>query len=468
MKENSSLYVLLYNYLLAKIHYGFYPKGGYLPSIIELSSLFGVSTMVVRTAFQRLRENGYLSSDSFERSVVLYDLENPKQEFPQKLLIQRDDFDDFHRSFDLIFPSIYFSGLSMCDSRDLEKLRLIMDRSVDAWDSPLVDFLAHVAKRLQNSLIADIYYDVTLFSYPTYLDYLAKDQSRWEHHQKVLHKRLLDILVLKENGNTAALRSIMKKAYPLIDFCPIQSKQERNSPYQWGKPQICLSAASKIVSRIYNGEYKVHTFLPSARILSEELSVAVITMRRSIVLLNDLGVVESVNGKGTKVLSAEEGLHKVKWDNPAIRKNSILYLESLHMLAITCRQIADSLFPFVSSEDKMLLLDKIRSLKGKPHTVQAGTLCLKTFIYTSNLLSLRNVYDKLFSLLVWGQPLSYLKMDLEPDQYTGLLISGLESNDPDLFGSALEQAYSAAFLSSQEKLTEIGMEEAKRLVLPAR
>lgn len=466
MKENN-LYILLYNYLLARIHYGFYPKGGYLPSILELSNLFGVSTMVVRTAFNLLRENGYLSGGTIERPVVLYDIENPKQEFPQKLLITGADFDDFHRCFDLVFPSIYFCGLSMCDKQDLDELRLIMNRSADAWDSPLVDFLAHVAKRLQNSLIVDLYYDVTLFSYPTYLDYLAKDQSRWKHHHKVLHKRLLEILALKEDKNTAALQAIMKQAYPPIDYHPILiSQQERNSPYHWGKPQICLSTASEIVFRICNGEYNVDTFLPSARILSEELSISIITMRRSIVLLNDLGVVESVNGKGTKVVSPEQGMHKVKWDNPTIRKNIILYLESLHMLAITCRRLADSLFPLISPEEKMILRDKIRLLKGESHAGQANTLCLKTLIYSSNLLSLRDVYDKLFSLLVWGQPLSYLEPFLQLDQYTDLLIASLESNDTVQFGSALEQAYSATFHSSKNKAIISGIKEAEALLLP--
>lgn len=464
MKENN-LYILLYNYLLARIHYGLYPKGGYLPSILELSNLFGVSTMVVRTAFKLLRENGILSSGT-ERPVVLYNFENPRQEFPQKLLIQGADFNDFHQSFDLVFPSIYFCGLSMCNKQDLDELRLILDRSADVWDSPLVDFLSHVAKRLQNSLITDIYYDVTLFSYPTYLDYLAKDKSRWEHHHKVLHKKLLEILALAENGNTDALEAIVKQSYPMIDFHPIMDRKERNSPYQWGKPQICLSTASEILSRICKGKYQVDTFLPSARILSEELSVPTITMRRSILLLNDLGVVESVNGKGTKAISPEEGLHKVKWDNPAIRKNIMLYLESLHMLAITCRSLADSLFSCISQEEKMILKDKIRLLKGESHAGLANTLCLKALIYSSNLLSLREVYDKLFSLLVWGQPLSYLKPDLQLDQYNDLLIDSLESNDAVQFGSALEQAYAATFQSSKNKVIMVGIKEAEGLLLP--
>ncbi|MCH1983248.1 GntR family transcriptional regulator [Ruminococcus sp. OA3] len=466
MKENS-LYGLIYNYLLIRIHYGFYPKGGYLPSILELSNLFGVSTMVIRTAFKLLRENGYLSYETTERPVVLYDFENPKQAFPEQLLIQGDDFEDFHRTFDLIFPSIYFCGLSICDNRDLEELRLILDRSADAWDSPLVDFLAHLAKRLQNSLVTDLYYDVTLFSYPTYLDYLAKDKARWKRHHEVLNKKLLEILALKERGNTAALQTIVNQAYPPMDWQPVlDSGKERNSPYRWGKSQVCLNTAGEIVSRICKGVYPVDTFLPSPRILSEELSVSLITVRRSIVLLNDLGVAESVNGRGTKVIPPERGVHKVNWSSPVIRKNTLLYLESLYMLAITCRRLAAFLFPLISPEEKATLKERICFIKGQSNAGHANTLCLQALISASNLLSLREVYDKLFSFIVWGQPLFYLKPHLQLDQYTDLLTESLDSNDAMQFGSALEQAYFATFRSSQSKAITVGIEEAERLILP--
>lgn len=467
MKENN-LYILIYNYLSVRIHYGFYPKGGYLPSILELSNLFGVSTMVIRTAFKLLRENGYLSYETFERPVVLYDFENPKQAFPKQLLIQGDDFEDFHRTFDLIFPSIYYCGLSICDNRDLEELRLILDRSADAWDSPLVDFLAHLAKRLKNSLVTDLYYDVTLFSYPTYLDYLAKDKARWKHHHEVLNKKLLEVLTLKESGNTAALQAIVDQAYPPMDWQPaFDSRKERNSPYQWGKPQICLTTASEIVSRIYKGIYPVDTFLPSPHILSKELSVSLITVRRSIVLLNDLGVVVSVNGKGTKVIPPELGVHKVNWSSPVIRRNTLLYLESLYILAITCRRLTSYLFPLISPEEKAVLRERIRLIKKQSNAGHMNTLCLQALICASNLLSLKEVYNKLFSFLVWGQPLFYLKPYLQLDQYADLLTGSLDSNDAMQFSSALEQAYFTTFRSSQSKAITVGIEEAESLILPS-
>lgn len=454
-------YVLIYNYLLTKIHYGFYPKGTHLPSIHKLSHLFGVSTMAVRGAFNLLRENGYLSYGGDGRSVVLRDSE--QQGFPGQILIQGNEMKDIYQSFNLIFPSIFFYGLSLCGKRDIEELRKILDCPEAAEDESVMEFLAYVTKRLNDPLLLDFYYDVLLFCYPTYLDYLAKDPKRWSHHQNVLYEKLLELLLLKESGNNSALWDMVNRPYPSFEPWPSSTDtKERSHLYQWGGPQIGLSTASEIVSRIYGGDYPVDTFLPSARILSKELSIALITMRRSIILLNDLGVAESINGKGTKVISPKQGLTKVQWNAPATRKNIMLYLESLYIQTITCRQLANSLFPLISPEEKNKLRDKIRFI----HAGQTITFCLNSLILASKLSSLKAIYDKLFGFLIWGQPLSYLEPYLQLDRQTDLLAAALEGNDALQFGRALEEAYLATFQSSQKKAIAVGIEEAKRLVLP--
>lgn len=460
-------YNLIYNYLLTRIHYGFYRKGEYLPSIDRLSSLFGVSTMVIRSTFTLLRKNGYLSAEGNGRSAVLYDSVSPDQEFPDLILMQKNDFKDLHQGFGLVFPSIFFAGLSMCDGQDLANLHKILDTPMHAWDVPIIEFLAYLANRLNNALLADLYYDAILFCYPTYLDHLAKDHVCWEPRREALHRDLLEILTLKERDDTEALWNMACQSCSCFSPRPLSTAQEKQkTTYQWGKSHVCLSAASELVSRIYSGEYPVGAYLPSARILSEELSVAIITMRRSIVLLNDLGVVESVNGKGTKVIPPEYGLQKIKWDDPAIRKNIMLYLESLYILVITCRLLATTLFPLIPPEEKARLRDQISLIKGEAHAGQANAFCLHALVSAARLSSLEAIYDKLFSFLVWGQPLSYLEPYLQLDRQTDLLAASLNVNDAAGFGRALEQAYIATFLSSQEKVIGLGIEEAKRLVLP--
>lgn len=464
--NGKNLYVLIYNYLLTRIHYGFYPEGEALPTIQNLSNLFGVSTMAVRGALGLLRQNGYIVSDDNGRSMVCVDPKNQARSFPPTVLIHGKALEDVHQSFDLIFPSIYFYGLSVCSERELDALRQILKKPLSAWDEPIILFLAHIVKQLKNPLLTDLYYDVMLFCYPTYFAYVAADQEQWKNICCSLSEKLENILLLTNSGD-AALWNVIKQTYPHFEpqSCS-DHRLEQDCLYHWGKPQICQTAASEIVARIYNGTYPMDTFLPSARVLAEEFSMAIITLRRSIILLNDLGVVESVNGKGTKVIPPEQGLKKVKWDDPTISKNIMLYLESLHILTITCRLLANSFFPLIGQDERTCIKEKIKLIHHKNQVGLANTICLKALVAVSNLPSLNVVYNKLFNFMILGQPLSYLKPSLLLDRYTEALVASLDSGDADQFGYALEQAYAVTFISSKQKAISMGIKEAENLFLP--
>lgn len=465
--NGKNLYILIYNYLLTRIHYDFYPKGEPLPSILNLSNLFDVSTMAVRGALELLQENGYLAHDNKGRSIIQFDPEHPVHEFPSNILVQEKALRDIHQSFDLIFPSVFFRGLSLCTSQELKELSQILKRSLYAWNEPLIDFLAHIVKYLKNPLLVDLYYDVMLFCYPSYLAHVASDQEQWIASYDIIHKNLENILLLKRNGNDTALWDVIKQTYPhFASQIDSYNQDIQVSTYHWGKSQVCQSVACKILTRIYAGIYPEDTFLPSPNILAKEFSTAVITLRRAIVLLNNLGAVESINGKGTKVISSKKGVKNVKWNAPTVSKNILLYLESLHILTITCRLLAISLFPLLSLQQKDQLKEKIQVNHHKIQVGLSNIICLKTLVDASNLPSLKVIYNKLFGLMIGGQPLSYLQPPLRLDHFTKKLVASLDSKDAAKFGDTLEQSYAAIFLSSKRKALSMGMKEAEALTLP--
>lgn len=464
--EGKNLYHLIYGYLLARIHFGFYPKGEHLPSIHKLSRLFGVSTMAVRGALKLLEEEGYITGETKRKNVVIYDAVTPGNKLPDCLSIKEEDLLDLHKSFDLIFPDIFFYGLIGCGEEEVRELYQILERPTVSWDEPTVDFLAHVVMSLKNSLLLDLYYDVILFAYPSYLSFLARDADRWKRAYDDLRTNLFQLLALKQSQNSNALWETMQRAYP--DFGPdsdLVKLPERDSIYQWGKPQLCISSSNEIVRRIFFGRYPVNTFLPSVRVLAEELDTAVITMRRSIVLLNDLGVVESINGRGTRVLPPEQGIERVKWRDPAIQKNILLFLESLHILTITCRPLTLAAFPNLSRDDFRIMAKELEAAKDMEHEGIVFAV-LTPICAAARLPALKVIYDRLMSLLVWGIPFSNMQPLLRIDCYTEQLISGLTCRDAVTFTAALEQALSAAFLYARSKAVSVGITEAARLKLP--
>jgi len=67
------------------------------------------------------------------------------------------------------------------------------------------------------------------------------------------------------------------------------------------KTPIYQRIADKIVSRIYEGEYPMNSFLPSENELAEEFHVTRTTIRKVLSLLKQQGTIKSYQGRGYKV-----------------------------------------------------------------------------------------------------------------------------------------------------------------------
>ena len=80
-------------------------------------------------------------------------------------------------------------------------------------------------------------------------------------------------------------------------------------PFKWQiyreHPQLCYTLAAELMSKIDAQAYKQGEFLPSCQALAQEYGVSLITMRRTLELLNNICVTETLNGVGTRVLSGK-------------------------------------------------------------------------------------------------------------------------------------------------------------------
>lgn len=459
--EDEYLYRSIYEYLMVRIYFGYYPKGEYLPSIHKLGNLFGVSTITVRSALRLLEQEGYISTQKNKRTVILPDPLGPPKAFPGELLLKEEIQQDLHRSLALVFPRIFCCGLSLCREQELSKLYRILERPGHSQDEPTVNFLAQIIKGLKNSLALDLYYDVMLFSYPSCLAVIAgKPGSRKQSCENLLR--------LNRTGGREALLHQFSEAH--ASFCPRPAPTGqhacRSTPYRWHKPQTGLSTVTNLIRHMIRGTYPAGSFLPSARILAEESSTALITMRRAIVLLNDLGITETINGRGTRILLPERGWDQICWDKPAVRKHLMFYLEALHLLAITCRNVAEICFPRLSPQHKARTLESARLALSRGRSGMILHIYLDGLVSAMDLAALGEIYSQLLSLLTLGLPLSCLKPRLRTDRYALWLAAGLEGQDPRRFAVALEQLVEFTFLTSREMMVNVGIHEAARLVLP--
>lgn len=70
--DDYKLYNVAYKHLLYSIHFGFYPSGSSLPSVVELCKSFGVSRSTIRSALKMLEEERYISRTQGRSAIVTY------------------------------------------------------------------------------------------------------------------------------------------------------------------------------------------------------------------------------------------------------------------------------------------------------------------------------------------------------------------------------------------------------------
>ena len=89
-----------------------------------------------------------------------------------------------------------------------------------------------------------------------------------------------------------------------------------------------------MICRINQDVYPVGTRLPNSHTLADIYHISGITVRRTIALLNKLGVTETVNGVGTFVISRGGPDIPYKLKDLTLDDNMRNFLEALQILAI--------------------------------------------------------------------------------------------------------------------------------------
>ena len=461
-------YALLYGYLLARIYFGFYPKGKSLPSIYRLSDMFGVSTITSRGAMRLLKKQGYIDSSQGKRSTVIF-ARSGSETLPDDILAEKETMQDLFQSLYTFVPCVFYQAYVSSSDAELLELENILDRFNDVWDEQTIQYLYYLVQRLKNPLLNDLYADTLLYSYPAHLLRLS-NESGWEKTYENLRQNLRQMLDLRKENKNGVLWNKLRSSYLEYDqnYATIARTKQVEKPYTWGKPVVGHTIAREVIYRIYCGIYPVGTFLPSPKILAKEFSTATITIRRAISLLNKLGVTESINGKGTKVLSMDEGRQKIKWTEPSVRRSIMTYFYALHIFAITVRSIALVFFCHVHKGRLEKAKKEILVSKKSGHSVSVFAICMAMLIENSHLSAIRTIYVQLENFLLWGYPLVFIEPRLQLDEYANMVVAGIDSQDATLFAEGLEQIVFAIFKSSKRKIISVGIKAAEDIPLPAK
>ena len=212
------------------------------------------------------------------------------------------------------------------------------------------------------------------------------------------------------------------------------------------------------------------TLLPNNTILADIYHVSAITIRRTIGLLNKLGVTKSLNGVGIQVIFAGDSTILYKLKALMLDDNLLTFLEALQMLAITCESVMQHTFPYFSSDSRKVISQALDIQEQKSSLVATISACMQAIVRCSPLAGIREIYGKLTLLLIKGSVLRLNETGKEPvpgwSEISRALLEGFKAKDGVRFAVAFRRLIEDNFFTTKQTLLEVGITGVDKVVAP--
>lgn len=462
--QSNSMADIIYDYFTSRILFGYYLPGDQLPSINDICRQFQVSALTVRTALIRMREEGYIQTVERKRSIVIYRLgEHQEQRYRAVYLSRREGMSDICRHSDIIFDPIVHYYLQRQTKDSIRQIRSQLKKQKEHPVKQINMFYIEAIRPLNNPLALNLHLEIVRYLQTPYL----RSPANFEDSGTAA-KHIEQMLALIEKGNIekalelsqAFSKDVTQMFFESLAVMLDTPQLVEQVPFEWQiyreHPQLCYTLAAELMSKIDEGIYRQEEFLPSCQALAQEYDVSLITMRRTLELLNDIRVAETRNGVGTRIISGRLS-GPPDFSHLQIRKSLIMMLQAMQMSSLTCKSVAIHTLSSLGSEDFQALSQEIGQLKKEGTPFLAAKVCLRFIGGNSPSSFIREVYRQLYLLLQWGHALHMFSHKLDAGSFYDIYADSLQE--------ALCQRNIEGFAKKLSELMEISVEGTKSLLL---
>jgi len=407
LKLESDLNRHIYEYYEARILSGYYHYGDPLPSIHKVSAAFRVSVLTVRVALAALAQQGYVTLDARKVARVAYQIPNTNyQKNAMEYFVPRSGgIVDLTQGGRLLLKPCWDAGLQEWKQKDWPAFQELLQTSLpnDVVAPHVVLYIAALSI-LQNRLLINLYWEIIHY---TRFPFLIKGDNAALYSGVAGHSYHETVLHLNRELEDACNQRV-KELFAFIDEAETQLSLEQIHPipFRWRiyrkQPQLRYSLASHIIRGIMYHQYPVGSQLPSLSKLAELHEISVNTVRRTLSLLEKLGVVESHQGKRATIR-----MEAVPFDvnEPDIHEGLRLYLDALQIIELTIQPVIFHILETASSDVQESLTETFTNMREQ----QVSNSCFEVifaFIYKQSPLAIvQECYSRLLELIAWGFPL---------------------------------------------------------------
>ena len=480
MEHLAEVQQIVYEILRTQIESGIYRYNESLLTMEEAGGQFNVSIDTIRSAYSRLKQEGYISLSKKSGAKVL--VQRSEQEYAMNIQtyfgLRKDSLIDLGKSLRPLFSRAQWLGLKHVSADILEQMEMLSNISRDAhipyavWKS-LEKRYAALGNKLLTRLAWQVYMflHAPFFSIKGNITYLT-DGETYEQDTFSLCRQQ-DWPTLKESINrfqdnlSAALdrfygeKAIMQPAGQSIAFC-------WNS---YRKPsQLRYSLAVDLLVCICDGVYPEGSFLPTSKQLSMEKEVSVSTVRRAVSLLGSIGAVKSARTIGARVLPLDQSTEHCDFTQPALQRRLLDMAYSLQMFALSCRNVSRITLS-LNAHSKEPLLQAFYMIKNRQRYDRLEYTTLDLLAKLAPYQAIRTVYSELLRQFFWSHALRKMAggpeaMEAAYGPYVEEFISCLESGDITRFSAKLESLVTCELRQTVKNLQKLGIPGVVDILIP--
>lgn len=471
----------IYRSLAGQIQLGFFDDGERFPSVQEIARRYRVSYCPAQRALKALERAGLVQLCRGRETLVIAKpyhnyLDSPV--FRARALALAD----LCRSLELLSPAITVEGICRMESGQLPA-----PPEADAAYAQRAKYLYRGFERALRALgsrtVLSLYYDVGAFAGSALLDILSEQPGG---ESGVLLRELSEGTLRSlrdcEGGNFSTAFRRQRDGARRFFALPEQflagaaaSAAEAPAAFQWepnkGRTRYCDVIAIDLVCGINQGKYPVGTLLPSVGALSDVYHVSTITIRRTVGVLNQLGVTATINGVGTRVIFAGDATLLQKRRGLMLDENLLDFLEAVQLFALTCAPVLEYTFPHLSGETLRGLTDAVSSGDRKAGMVNAISACLQAVTRECPLAAVREIYGKITLQLLKGSVLRLNETGEERvdcwSAHSAQLRESLTQRDGARFARLFRRVAADNFRTSKQTLLELKVAGAEAVAAPA-
>lgn len=397
-------YNLIYEYYRCHILFGHLRKGDFLPTIEQIGGTFQVAPQTVRNALKKLQQDHLIDVSPGRHTLVVYETtpEETLQVTQQYYLARKEAISTIYQVTELLLTPMFRAGTQKLTDYDLwEILRICRQK-----DAGIVSISMFCCNRMldavHNQLIKSLFADmVSFFQFP----YITSFDERTNDEYQDYHRALMaSCEALDRNGMFQAfmgLQSLTQKVLQgFIDDSSRTAAIPNQISFHWQtyreRPQHCHTLAARIIYGLIKGQYTEGEMLPSYENLALELSVSVNTVRRTVGLLRDMGLIHSINGVGNQIQFSVPNWEKLR--RPSIQRNILMAKESIELLLYTAEEVVCK---------ELLKLNEKQTHELKNILADSEDLCgLKTIVLVTEYILILHPFTSFFE--TYGKLLEFL------------------------------------------------------------